>query len=553
MATVRATIERARQALIGGKADQALGPCQEVLAVYPRHVEASCLLAETRRELRQLPQAHDLFERVVAADPESLIGHWGLATILEERGDPEGALYELQIAWDVSPGQPAVADEVRRLRGALGWEAEQVELSRPGLARVWSRGHQYRRALAEARRALAATPERLDLMVLEAECLWRLGRVEEAADVAADILLESPDCLKANLIRGFARVDAGARGAAEARKLLSRALSLDPECVVAAGLFPDGPLGREEVELDGNLRTPLVGETTEPAQAQVSRVAAVEAEPVVAATELVAARTVTPTGSALRPGDGPDEGATTVSPMEPEPDDDLPEHALTPVPSQAEMGPSPARESAASEPELEPIVAATPPVPTWLAKSETPDRTINPHGLDPELYAEWGDLLGEEVELDPDSVARLEAALSEATGGSGASGAWREVVLDRDALTAELPAESKPHDPPRDPAPASEPVHSESDLTTALAAVRAIAAAGDDDASAGAYRQLLRAHAGAAREVVDELAQLIEVSPDHGGLRRALGDAYMRSGRFQKAIEEYNRAAAAVRQPAAVA
>ncbi len=229
MGTIRETLERARQALITGQADSALAPCQEVLARYPKHVEASCLLAETRRELRQLPQAAELFERVVAADPESLIGHWGLATIFEDAGDVESALYELEVAWDVSPGQSAVADEIARLRGdRLGRPVDVVELSGAGLARVYWRGHHYRRALAELRRERANRPERLDLMVLEAECLWRLGRTAAAAEVAAEVLLESPDCLKANLIRGYARLDGGGRAADEARKLLARALALDP-------------------------------------------------------------------------------------------------------------------------------------------------------------------------------------------------------------------------------------------------------------------------------------------------------------------------------------
>jgi tetratricopeptide (TPR) repeat protein len=512
LATVRETIERAREALIGGKADAALAPCMEVLAVYPRHLEATCLLAETRRELRQLPQAADLFERVVAADPESLIGHWGLATILEERGDVEAAAYELQAAWDVSPGQPAVADELRRLRGLLGWTTDDVDLTVAALARVYWRGHQYRRALSEARRALAAAPERLDLMVLECECLWRLGRVGEAAEVAAELLLESPDCLKANLIRGYARLETGSRAADEARKLLGRVLALDPECVVAATLFPDRalppPLVKADVELDAAMPT-LATPEPEPIHTPVSLLAAVE-EP----------------ETVLAPIASAEPEATLVEPELAEPEPEL----LEPLP-----GPTP-----------EPT-----PVPQWLVRDDAAPPEA-PHGLDPELYAEWADLLGEEVDLDPDSVARLEAALSEATGGGGATGAWREVVLERDALAADQPTASEPARAASTPEPSPEQ-NQELAQAAALAEARATAALGDHDATAETYRQLLRAHASVAGEVVEELCRLVDGSPEHGGLRRALGDAYMRSGRFQKAIEEYNRAAAAVRQPAAVA
>src|SRR5262245_36692124 len=255
----------ARSALLAGQAEGALAPCQAVLDRYPKHLEANCLLAEARREMRQLPEAADLFERVLAADPESLIGHWGLSTILEEQGDVAAALYELECAWDVSPGHRAVRDELMRLRGSVG-AAGEPELAPIGLARVYARGFQWRRAVAELRRALAAQPERLDAQVLLAECLWHLGRLHEAADAAAEALVESPDCLKANLIRGYAQLGLGGRGVEEGRKLLGRALALDPECALAPRLFPGRalppPLAEAELDLAAEPPTLLAAEPT---------------------------------------------------------------------------------------------------------------------------------------------------------------------------------------------------------------------------------------------------------------------------------------------------
>jgi tetratricopeptide (TPR) repeat protein len=586
VATLRETIERARKALIDGHADAALTPCQDVLARYPKHVEASCLLAETRREMRQLPQAADLFERVVAADPESLIGHWGLATILEERGDLEGALYELQVAWDVSPGQPAVADELRRLRAARGWEAQPVELSAAGLARAYWRGHQYRRALTEARRAVAKSPERLDLSLLECEALWRLGRVGEAAEVAAEILLDAPDCLKANLIRGYARVEAGQRGAEEGRKLLNRALALDPECLVAASLFPDRPLPAPlfggEVDLEAEAPTVAVVEV-EVARTRGSILAVVVPEADATGSLLPRGEGQDETvargqrrGSRPHPGprpggDGthPEQGAAHESLLplgEGQSEDVAPgpsalaetppsEDALTLAPSHDEREPEPEPVAELSRPEAV-ISAPEPepePVPQWLAKKPTSNAPVGADGLDPELYAEWADLLGEEVTLDSDAVARLEAALAEATGGSTTTGPWREVRLDGSALAQDdAPASAEAAPTAGASSSSTQPQTEEADLPRALGYARSTAATGDLDAAGEAYRQLLRVHAEAARDLIDELCRLVDAAPDHGGLRRALGDAYMRSGRFQKAIEEYNRAAAS-RQPTAVA
>jgi predicted Zn-dependent protease len=82
--------------------------------------------------------------------------------------------------------------------------------------------------------------------------------------------------------------------------------------------------------------------------------------------------------------------------------------------------------------------------------------------------------------------------------------------------------------------------------------LKATGASGQIDAAAEGYRALLRECADAAQPALADLSVLVASHPDHAGLRRALGDAYMRCGRFQKAIEEYNRAVAA-QQPVAAA
>jgi len=72
------------------------------------------------------------------------------------------------------------------------------------------------------------------------------------------------------------------------------------------------------------------------------------------------------------------------------------------------------------------------------------------------------------------------------------------------------------------------------------------------DAAADGYRALMRSHAPAASAAIEALAPLAMSHDGSANLHRALGDAYMRTGRFQKAIEEYNRAVA-VQQPVAAA
>ena len=541
MPTIRTLLDEAKAALVAGKAEAALAPCRAVLGKYPKQLEATCLLAEARRELRQLPEAMELFERVVSADPESLIGHWGLSTILEEQGQTEAALYELRIAWDLSPGHPAVREELLRLGGSA------PAMSRAGLARVYWRGHQYRRALFEARAVLDAQPERLDVGALLAEVMWRMGRHDSAAELSAELLAESPDCLKALLIRGYALPDG--------RKQLARALQLDPECRAAVGLFPDRPLPLPlvagDVDLDEELVAlpPIVEVAAAPPPPRVSVLAAAELlreEPAPPPLEDVPAAEAPP---AVHEPIALYEPAVEDEPVADEEPPAVEEPFTLDEPSPAEVALPSAGASSSEEPpaavvELPPAQA---PVPDWLAAkpADSSADTVAAAGLDPALYAEWADLLAEEVDLDPASAARLEAALAEATGSGNGAGPWKEIVLDGVSLT---PPATEPAPPTLEKIrPEPEPSTSPEDELSALRE-----RAPDLDSLAEAFRDLLRARPDVASVAAVELRGLVEASPEHAGLRRALGDAYMRCGRFQKAIEEYNRAVA-LQPPAAVA
>ena len=601
MTTVRATIEMARSALLGGQAEEALAPCQAVLERYPRHLEANCLIAEARRELRQLPEAADLFERALAADPESLIGHWGLSTILEEQGDLAGALYELECAWDVSPSHRALREELLRLRGTLGTPGEP-ELAPIGLARVYARGFQWRRAVAELRRALEAQPERLDARVLLAECLWHLSRPVEAAEAAAEALVESPDCLKANLIRGYAQLAQGGRGVEEGRKLLGRALALDPECALAPKLFPGQALPPPLVEADLDLEAdpPALLLAEPPVARALSLRDLADAAPAVLSTPPVEAEGEAATMRVIRPapiGNAGRAAALLVGAGEVEPAATAPAAVETGRPAEAEAPPvveaaAPVEPVELDEPEAEslPAVASAPvdepvpaiepaatvepepeTVPTWMARPAAGAPAGGVHGLDPTLYAEWADLLGESVELDLDAATRLEEALAEATGGHATSGAWREVVLGspeslegasrgragRESGQPAGSAESGAAAASRDQDPPAEadavPVGPQPSLEEQLDALGTLAAMGQIEEVAEAYRALLRARADAAPPAIEALTLLVVSHPDSAALHRALGDAYMRAGRFQKAIEAYNRAVASQPQPVAAA
>ncbi|HEY3107764.1 MAG TPA: tetratricopeptide repeat protein, partial [Chloroflexota bacterium] len=251
-----------------------------------------------------------------------------------------------------------------------------------------------------------------------------------------------------------------------------------------------------------------------------------------------------------------------AAPIEPVELDEPEAESLPPVASAPVDEPEPAIEPAAAvEPET---------VPTWMARPAA-GAPAGVHGLDPTLYAEWADLLGESVELDRDAATRLEEALAEATGGHATSGAWREVVLGtseslegasrsragRESGQPAGSADSGAAAAGRDPAPPAEaeavPAGPQPSLDEQLSALGTLAAMGQIDEVAEAYRALLRARADAAQPAIEALTLLVVSHPDSGALHRALGDAYMRAGRFQKAIEAYNRAVASQPQPVAAA
>lgn len=210
-------------------------------------------------------------------------------------------------------------------------------------------------------------------------------------------------------------VGGGARE--EGRKLLTRALALDPECVVAAGLFEDGlvpaPLVAGEVEFEaepaGLVEVEGEGDGADASKAPAIVEVAVEA-PRLARTlaALLKAEPPPPEVPGMAAEVAADEVPTTAA-----------EVAAGEVP-------------AATVPvAIEVPEEVRPAVPEWLAR-ETPMAARVPglHGLDPTMYAEWADLLGEEGDLDADVAERLREALAEATGSAGASAGWREVILD---------------------------------------------------------------------------------------------------------------------------
>ncbi len=61
--------------------------------------------------------------------------------------------------------------------------------------------------------------------------------------------------------------------------------------------------------------------------------------------------------------------------------------------------------------------------------------------------------------------------------------------------------------------------------------------------------EALSAHPEQAEKLIPGIRELLERDPENSGARQLLGDVYMRSGKFQKAIDEYNKVLESRRQP----
>jgi tetratricopeptide (TPR) repeat protein len=220
-------LERIRGEIEASESARAVARCKELLAIHSKWATVHCLLGQALMGLGDFPAAEGAFRLVLAVDPEDVVANAGLGAVSRERNDRDTALFFYQLAWELAPDNQPLARTLTRLRqGSRQGGQGGIALTTPGLARVYLRGALYARAADESERALAAEPGRLDLLVLEAEALWRAGERSRAAAVAESILARFPNCLKALLILGAHWDQTYDSEAGE--RLLSLARGLDP-------------------------------------------------------------------------------------------------------------------------------------------------------------------------------------------------------------------------------------------------------------------------------------------------------------------------------------
>lgn len=221
-----------------GRLSDAFALGQHILRYYPKHIETYVVLAQASLEANDMAGATDLFRRVLSADPENVLALAGMALIHEMQDRSDEALWYLERAYEIQPGNDDLRRELVRLREMYyGAVTERLELTPGALARIYARQGQYAPAVNEFRRLLRHEGKRYDARVALAEALYRAGRADEAAQLAQNIMQDAPYSLKPNLILGVLWSE---NSVPEGKEYLARAQAMDPECRVARDLIGAG-------------------------------------------------------------------------------------------------------------------------------------------------------------------------------------------------------------------------------------------------------------------------------------------------------------------------
>ena len=193
-------IRGAQEAMDRGDFLLAANACAHALESYPACLTAHRMRGEALLERGELDAAAEHFERTLALDPLNVVARLGLGVVAEERKDTGLAYAQYLQAWEINPALDQVREQLVRLRGELGAD-DRLHPTRVGLAHIYARAGQFRRAAAEWRAILAADTNNQRARTALLEVFWRSGDDSGAAALCREILAAEPENARALAIQ----------------------------------------------------------------------------------------------------------------------------------------------------------------------------------------------------------------------------------------------------------------------------------------------------------------------------------------------------------------
>ncbi|RLC79640.1 MAG: hypothetical protein DRI61_07450 [Chloroflexi bacterium] len=559
-----------------GYIDSAIAVCRHILSYYPKFIDAYRLLGKACLEKKELASAADMFLRVLSADPEDFISYVGLASVYTEEGKWEQAIWCLERALDIEPGNKEIKWEIERLQQNLAESQRRVipRISMAGLGRIYLQGNLLEKAIETFNAVLERQPHLMDVKVTLAEALWKSGKRLEAAQTCLEILEELPDCLKANLILGH---QLSSINPDEAREKLELAQALDPENRIAYELF-----GKETILQPRQVRVPRLEEKPEAAEEKPEERPALEVflpaeeveralpEPVEKAEEIEEVKA---------PEEEEVEGLPAWLEELPEAAEEevgeLPEW-LKEAPEEVAAPPEEVAEEVPPVPEVEAEIPPGPPeeeavaeeipaeeIPTWLeeeAPEEIPMEEVPPwlseeaveeeEAVPEETMPTWLEEMEEVPEAPPEAleeelVAPPEAEEAPPEAPEVEMPSWvKELRLAAEALE-EVKEAAPPPEAEEAPEVPEAPKPEEVGFPGVQKALAAEAVAAEErpteEVAPPPEEAELVEIEGKPVSDVDKYLAMLESNPDDPGIRLNLARAYVNENRWEEAIEHYRK------------
>lgn len=262
-----------------GKTTYAEQHCRHVLGSFPKHVELYRLLGKSCLDTEKIDEAGDVFQRVLSVIPDDYAALAGLGFIKEEQDDLDSAIFYMEKAGEVNPGNQQIKTEIRRLyfkRDCV--EQERDKITPAGLILTYLRSNLHDQAIAKARISLTDNPGQVDLLLLLARAYYLSGNRMEAGETAIQVVKLLPYCLEANKILFI--ICSSINRTAEANTFRQRINDIDPYSAFVSRQYPSSNLVPDHAIMLERLDTPLKADELHPGNEPAAELIRILSSPV---------------------------------------------------------------------------------------------------------------------------------------------------------------------------------------------------------------------------------------------------------------------------------